>query len=139
MRLVLDTNVIISAVLWGGIPREILEEAKATHSLCFSVATLQELERVFQYPKFKDRLSRLSFSPGEFLLQLTEDSVVIANPKEESVIIDDPADNKFLACAVACNVRFIVSGDEHLLRLKQYKHIQIVDPAKALKILRQVS
>jgi putative PIN family toxin of toxin-antitoxin system len=73
----------------------------------------QELERVFRYPKFKTRLEQLSFSMEEFVVRLTEHAIVIGNPLEEKIITKDPADNKFLACALACNARFIVSGDEH--------------------------
>lgn len=135
MRLVVDTNVIISAALWGGVPRQFLQQAHGHHSLCFSVAMLQEIDRVFKYPKFNIRLSRLSFSPEEFLEHLVEDAIIIANPKEEAVIVDDPADNKFLACAIACNAHFIVSGDEHLLSLKKYQHIRIIEAKEALKNL----
>ncbi len=126
MRLVVDTNVIILAALWGGVPRQTVEKAIIRHSLCFSLVMLQEIERVFQYPKFKNKLSTVSFSLEEFLARLIEDAVVIANPEEDNIILDDPADNKFLACALACNARYIISGDEHLLRLTEYKHIRII-------------
>ncbi len=139
MRLVVDTNVIVSAALWGGVPRKVLEIAQSNHTLCFSLATFAELERVLNYPKFKKRLQYLSFSIEEFLDRLTEKAIVIANPRELQIIIDDPADNKFLACALACKAKFIISGDAHLLALKQYRRIPILAAKAALKHLKKIS
>jgi putative PIN family toxin of toxin-antitoxin system len=133
MRLVIDTNVVISAALWGGIPRRVLEKAQSEHTLCFSLSMLQELQEVLLYPKFKERLAHLSFSTEAFLARLTEHAIVIANPREKKVIIEDPADNKFLACAVACKAQMIISGDEHLLSLKEYAGIPIRKPQQALR------
>lgn len=136
MRLVLDTNVIVSGILWGGVPRQILKKAYEQHTPCFSLGTLSELKHVLEYPKFQKQWERLSFSIEEFIERLTERALVIANPPEELVIKEDPADNKFLACATACHAKLIVSGDEHLRALKKYKSILIKTPRQALKLLR---
>lgn len=136
MRLVLDTNVVISAALWGGIPRQLLETAYKDHTFCFSLSMLAELDRVLWYPKFAKRITTLRLSPEELLESLTEYALVMKDPSELNVIVEDPADNKFLACAVACGARLIISGDDHLLKLKVYKQIPIVEPKEALKKLR---
>lgn len=135
MRLVLDTNIVVSAALWGGKPRQVLEEAHGNHVLCFSLSTLQELLAVLQYPKLEPQLARLSFSIEEFLERLIEHAIIIADPPEEQVITDDSSDNKFLACAVACKAQVIVSGDQHLLALKKYEGIPILTAKAAIKKL----
>lgn len=131
----LDTNVIVSAALWGGVPRQVLEEAYSHHELCFSLRTLQELERVFHYSKFDKRIFRLSFSIDEFLGRLLEKAIVIADPPEEVIITEDPADNTFLVCAVFCGADLVVSGNEHLLALKKYQDIPIVNSQTAKRHL----
>lgn len=129
MKIVIDTNVIVSAALWGGIPRTVLEIAQSEHVLCFSIETLVELKEVFGYPKFAPYLVDLSFSISEFIDRLTEKSVVTPSLKEKTNIIkEDPSDNKFLICAFACQADFIVSGDRHLLKLKEYQGIKIITP-----------
>lgn len=97
---------------------------------------IEEIYRVFQYPKFAERLGHLNFSVEEFIERLTERAMVIADPPEETVVISDPDDNKFLACAVACGAHLIVSGDEHLLTLKTYQGIAIVSPRVALRTIK---
>lgn len=135
MRLVLDTNVTVSAALWRGAPRQVLEKAHSNHQLCFSLSMLQELERVLQYPKLAPRFSSLSFSLEEFLERLTERAIVIPDPPEEDVIKEDSTDNKFLACAATVGAELIVSGDEHLLMLGMYEDIPIVTPKEAARCL----
>lgn len=135
MRLVLDTNVIISAALWDGTPRQVLEAAHNKHTLCFSLVTLDEIDRVFHYPKLAERLAQLSFSSEEFIKQLLEDATLVSETPEVKLITEDPDDNQFLACAEACNAKLIVSGDTHILALKKFKGISIVPPKTALKQL----
>ncbi|MBI3255602.1 MAG: putative toxin-antitoxin system toxin component, PIN family, partial [Candidatus Andersenbacteria bacterium] len=124
---------------WGGIPRQLLEIVHRNHTLCFSLSMLAELDRVLRYPKFAKRITTLSLSSEELLERLTEHALVIKDPVELNVIVEDPADNKFLACAVTCGARLIISGDDHLLKLKAYKHIAIVEPKEALNRLKVTS
>ena len=135
MRVVLDTNVLVSAALWGGAPRQVLEQVHNHHQLCFSLNTLQELERVLTYPKLTGQLSKLSFSTEEFMERLTELALVIPNPPEERIVEPDSSDDMFIACAVACHASLIGSGDEHLLHIGRYQKIEVVTPKKALQKL----
>lgn len=62
MKVVLDTNVIISALFWGGIPEKTLKKAQKDHILCFTEETLNELKETFHYPKFIPHIQKLTFT-----------------------------------------------------------------------------
>ncbi len=129
MRLVLDTNVIVSAAFWGGVARRVLETAQKDHTLCFTESTLTELEKVMRYSKFADRLEKLDFTVTEFIERLTEHAVVLPAPtRVVDVIKADPDDNEFLSCASEAHADFIITGDTHLLELKVFGGIDIVTP-----------
>lgn len=133
MRLVLDTNVIVSALFWGGIPRNVLEEAQQLHTLCFNEETLIELRAVLTHTKFEKDVLGLSFTIEEFLQRLTEHAIIVNTVSPFlNVIKDDPSDDKFLACARAARADFIVSGDKHLLALKTLRGIPILTPRQSL-------
>jgi putative PIN family toxin of toxin-antitoxin system len=138
MIVVLDTNVIVSALLSpAGPPAEIIERWRADE---FEVATspllLSELERVLQYPRVRERYKR----PEEMatgLLKRFGTAAAVVNPQVTlDVIEEDDADNRVLECAVAGGASYIVTGDAHLLRLKEYRGIAILTPAEFLTLLR---
>ena len=130
MKVVLDTNVIISAVFWGGPPRRVLEACvDGRLSLMCSMEILDEYVRVLSDPVFGAKPTETTYWT-ELLLQLA-DFVVPATI--EQVIPDDPADKMFLACALAGEAAAIVSGDKHLLRLGSYQGIPILSPREFLE------
>ena len=127
MRVVLDTNIIVSAVFWGGVARQAFEIAQGNHILCFTEDTLAELDRILRYPKFAERLNRLDFTITEFIERLTERALILPAPVHPvDIIKDDPDDNKFLACGRDARATIIVSGDKHLLTLKTFEDIKII-------------
>lgn len=137
MRVVLDTNVIISGLFWKGIPGKVLEKCQKEHTLCFTKETFSELKATIYYPKFLPHLQRLTFPIESFLARLAEKALIISKPPQEVFVIKEhPPDNKFLTCAISCQVSFIVSGDQHLLRLKEFQGIPILSPKEFLKIIK---
>lgn len=134
MRVILDTNVIISALLWGGKPDQLLKKVQSTHTLCFSPETLKELREVLNYQKFRPHILKLDFTIEEAFERLTENALIVSGTTEYrvSIVKEDPSDNKFLACALAAQASFIVSGDKHLLRLKEFWGIPIITPHEFL-------
>ncbi|MFH1564848.1 MAG: putative toxin-antitoxin system toxin component, PIN family [bacterium] len=134
MRVVIDTNVFVSGIFFGGAPRKILnliEEKILTP--CFIVSTFIELERLLYHPKFIHQRNLLSFSIGDFLDQLKNYSLLFEQPpKIPTVIREDKADNCFLACAISAEAFFIISGDSHLLKLKSFQNIPILTPRQFL-------
>lgn len=121
-RVVLDTNIFISAVL-GGRLGVIIDEWKAgKFKLIVTDSIAREYLEVINRPKFKIPRGEI-VAVSDYLLQLGE----FVTPEEEiHVIVADPTDNKFLEAAVAGKVDFIVSGDNHLLELKSFREIPII-------------
>jgi putative PIN family toxin of toxin-antitoxin system len=128
-RLVLDTNVLISAILFGGKPRKVLDLVISGSVDCtLSISILDELRDVLQRPKF-------GFSP-DLCLHITEELHGLCDIISPSVSLDvirsDPDDNRILECAVEAGAHFIVSGDPHLLGLGTFEMIKILSPADYL-------
>ena len=126
LRIVIDSNVIVSAFLFGGPPRRVLESVIAGRSLCFiSLAILDEVRDVLQRPKF-------GLTPDQ-ALAIVEELHALCRVVTPSGTVDaiqaDPDDNRVLECALAAEARFIVSGDAHLLKLGRWRDIVIQSPA----------
>jgi len=136
VRVVADTNVIVSAFLWGGTPRRILDAVEARRFELFtSRALVTELEDVLTRGKFAAQLEQSRFSSAFLLARYTQLATLIAPSEITAAELRDPNDNLVLACALAARAEFIVSGDQDLLVLKAYRHIRIVNAAEALTII----
>lgn len=129
MKVVLDTNTIVSAIGWEGPPRRILLALRSeVHQLITSPELLEELTAVLQYP----RLRVLAAHPLllEILAWLHRPDHIVY-PRERVVVVTaDPADNLVLEAAVAGAVDAIISGDRHLVDLKQFRGIEIMTPGR---------
>lgn len=137
MRLVLDTNVVIGAVLGSGPPSRLIEFATEGEVDLFSSAELiAELAEVLHRSHVSRRLARKGRSSSE-VLALYEDLVEHVIPAEISRVAVDPDDDAVLACALAVGADLIISGDAHLLNLKLFHRIPIVTPAEALARLER--
>lgn len=129
MKMVVDTNVFVSS-FFGGKPRKIIDLwFSGAVTLCVSEPILREYLNV---------LERFAFNESVLLriiaaLERGYNCLFVAMPKEQNWIPEDPADNKFIACAMALKADIIVSGDLHLKRLKHVGGIKIVTPAEMLK------
>ncbi len=125
INVVLDVNVFISSIIsFTGSSHKIIELALENKIKVFvSLDILKELEEklIEEFEQPKEKIER------QLALILSYAEVI--EPKEKiNVIKDDPDDNKFIECASEVNADFIVSWDKHLLTLKSYKNIQIVNP-----------
>ncbi len=130
MRVVIDTNVFISGIFFGGEPRKILDLAgEQILTPCFNISTLTELELLLCHQKFSMQRNLLSFTIREFLDQLKNYSLLFEQPSIILEIIkEDKSDNNFLACAISAQADFIISGDKHILKLKSFNNIPILTP-----------
>lgn len=136
MRVVLDTNIVVSGLLWHGSPRRVLDVAGTGDVTAFVTAELlAELQDVLSRPKFAGRLAQAGVTVTELLVGYAALAVVVAPAAIEPVVVDDPDDDAVLACAIASNAEAIVSGDPHLLALGQYAGIQIWTAAQLLEEL----
>ncbi len=125
MRLVLDTNTLVSGIGWDGPPRQILVALReARHSLMISTALLAELTRVLRYPKLRS-IAAHPLLPV-VLAWLYQPEHLVVSEERITIVRRDPADNLVLEAAVAGNADAIVSGDSDLLRLRVFRGIQIL-------------
>lgn len=133
MRVVADTNTLVSGLLWQGNPRQILDAARAGRLQMYTTAALlAELEEVLQRPKFAQRLSLIGVTSTTLVLGYAALVRLIEPAKIAPVILADPDDDAVLACAVAARAEVIVSGDSHLLDMKEYEGIPIVTATQLL-------
>ena len=137
MRAVLDTNVIVSAVLSrAGAPGAILRAWREDRfQLGTSAPLLDELRDVLARPRIAERHG---WSPDErllFIAAFDESAIVVAPDAELRVVDEDPDDDRVLEAAMAGEVDYIVSGDHHLLDLGTHADIPIVTPARFIAAL----
>ena len=130
MRIVCDTNILVSGVLFGGHARRLLLLAAQGDLVNFtSPDLLREAEDVLLRPKF-------GLHPDQVfnIIALFRDTFELVSPScRINAIAADPADNMVLEAAEAASARFIVSGDKHLLDLAAWRSIRIVSPATFMK------
>lgn len=130
MKIVLDTNVFVSGIFWGGVPAKILslwQHKKIT--LCLTPIILQEYERITEllseeYPDVDVQSFRELISMQDKIFP----DIVLPEP-----VCRDKDDDKFIACALSAGARYIVTGDKDLLVLETYHHIDIVTPKNFLQ------
>ncbi len=137
MIIVLDTNVIISALLSPqGPPAEIVRRWEAEEiEVVTSPPLIGELERVLTYPRVRGHL-RFSDEDIDALLERLMAITPIVDPQSTlEMVTTDPTDKRVLECAIAGGASYIVTGDTHLLELKEYRQIMIVAPAAFLAVL----
>ncbi|MBR2214332.1 MAG: putative toxin-antitoxin system toxin component, PIN family [Selenomonadaceae bacterium] len=122
MRVVLDTNVVISGTFFGGLPRKILDAAMDAR---FSVCGNQYI--VAEYKDTADEMIRRKKGHiNTQLLQSFLNEIYMAEPVSTVRICRDPDDDKFINCAIDANAIYIVSGDNDLLTIGQYAGIDII-------------
>ena len=127
IRTVLDTNVLVSALLFSGEIANIVSSWKARKFLpVFSHDTFDEFRRVLAYPKF-------SLTPREIDALLQDEVLtfceVVDIEYDITGICRDRSDDKFISCAVAATADYIVSGDKDLLILGNFRNIPIITVA----------
>jgi len=131
MRVVADTNIAISGLLWRGNPRRVLDAARdGTIDLFTSIILLTELEDVLSRERFASRLASVGITPHDLVLGYATLASVIEPAIIEPVILADPDDDAVLACAIAAQGKIIVSGDSHLLNLGEYQDIRVYTAAQ---------
>jgi putative PIN family toxin of toxin-antitoxin system len=138
IRAVLDANVFVSAVLSpAGAPAQVLTAWREERfQLVISEAILEEIERVFQYPKIVKYHRWSEERLRSFLDDLRHLAIVTPGTLTLTVIHDNPPDDRYLECAVEGEAAYIVSGDRHLLDLGEYQGIQILTPRAFLEALQ---
>jgi len=133
MRVVADTNTVVSGLLWQGPPRQVLDAARGGLIHLFaSAALLAELEDVLSREKLALRLERASVALPSLVWGYAALATVVKVEPIAPVIADDPEDDAVLACALGAHADAIVSGDRHLLRLQIYQGIPVLTAPELL-------
>ncbi|NKB68891.1 MAG: putative toxin-antitoxin system toxin component, PIN family [Candidatus Latescibacteria bacterium] len=139
-RIVLDTNVIISAILNAhGSPGQILNQVlEGKLSLCLSTAMVGEIRRVIRYEKmaaFFKRVEKTIEEVDEIIDKIVLLAEITPGDKQVDLIDADPDDNMVLACTLETRVDYIVSGDSHLTNLGNFEGVPILTPRNLLGVL----
>jgi putative PIN family toxin of toxin-antitoxin system len=141
MRLVLDTNVVTSALLWRGVPYQLLQilRQRSNLQLYCSAALLEELADVLTRPSLTKQLAVIGRQAADVLLDYSSAVQIIKAAPLAQPVCRDPDDDDVLALALAAQADLIVSGDQDLLVLGQFEGIPILTARVALERLPSTS
>ncbi len=132
MRLVLDTNVVASALLWDGAPRQLLRARREQRiALVTSLALLAELSDILGRRKFEKKIAASLLSVDQ-LVDRYADLASVVRPVVIAGIAPDPDDDVVLGTAIAARAEFIVTGDRGLLSVGEHRSVRIVRVVQAL-------
>lgn len=135
MRVVADTNTIVSGFGWRGAPARVLDTALAARlTLITSPPLLDELARVLRYPKLAS-----VFSDPEGMLTLLGTVAETVQPSIRLAVVTDEPDNRVLEAAVTGQADAIVTGDDDLLDLHSFRDVSIVTATELLAQLADQS
>jgi putative PIN family toxin of toxin-antitoxin system len=137
IRAVLDANVFVSAVLnpLGTPARLYTLWHEGRYDVLMSAAILEEVARVMRYPKIAERHSWSEAQHQAFIEDIVSLALSTPGALTLTVIQDDPADNRYLECAVEGAADFLVTGDQLLLTLGAYQGVAILTPRAFLDLL----
>lgn len=136
MRTIIDTNVLVSGLFWHGAPHALLERVRGGElTLVMSTALLDEVTDVLNRPKFDSVLVRSKTSLSRTLDELRRLAEIVEAPPLPQPVCRDADDDAILAAAIAAQADLVISGDDDLLSLKQYRSIPILTPAEALDLI----
>jgi hypothetical protein len=134
--LVLDSNIYISAVLFGGNPRLIIEAALSGKvGLAVSAPILEEIQDVLSRSKF----GFPSAAAREIIAEIVSLAESVEPTEHVTLITEDPDDDRILECALASGADVIVSGDSHLLSVGSFRGIPVLSSAACVEKFRLVS
>ena len=134
MKVISDTNIIISAAVSSdGNPAKIFELILSGVIKNFiSSEIINEIKEVMERDKIK---KLVSFKDRQKIIENLEKFSEKVDPKVKlDIVKEDPKDNKFLECAVTAKIDYLISGDEHLLNLKEFKGVKILSPLEFIQL-----
>lgn len=136
IKVVLDTNVWVSILMKKTLAREFSDLFETRKIKVYSSEEiLKEISRVLAYPKISEIIRLSGIGMEDIIKSIVENSIIVKPKNRVSVIKEDVEDNKILECAIQANANFIVSGDIHLIKLKKFKEIKILNPREFLEIV----
>lgn len=135
MRLVLDTNVVASGMLWGGSPKLLLQARREKRvELYTSMPLLAELTDILSRRKFEKKIAASALAVDQLVDHYAELAQVV-RPTDIPRIAPDPDDDVVIGTALAAKADLLVTGDRMLLSVSEYQGVRIVGVAEALQVL----
>lgn len=137
MRVVLDANIFISALISRqGNPAKILDKwQKKEIEIVVSAAIIAEIDRVMGYERLQKKYHRIREERAGLIEDLKGFATIVEPQQKLSVVQADEPDNRYIECALESGVNYIVTGDPHLLAVKEYQGIVVISPATFLVLL----
>lgn len=136
MRIVIDTNVLVSGLLWHGPSRGLWNQVLNAQAELFTTQVLlDEFAEVIARPKFIDILERAGRTAQQLIADLRDTVEIVMPAPLPQPVSRDPDDDHVLAAAIAARAGMIVTGDQDLLVLGSYEGIAIMTPVQALDVL----
>jgi putative PIN family toxin of toxin-antitoxin system len=137
LRIVLDTNVVLSALLWRGTPYRLLQiiQQREDVKIFSSDVLLDELADVLTRPGPAKRLALVNATARQLLTAYVEAVDLVTPRTTPRTVPNDPDDDHVIAAAMAASADIIASGDRHLLSLGHHQYIPILTPADLLAVL----
>lgn len=136
MKIVIDANLFASALIKPfSNPGKILERIRDDEvELVLAPAIIREVKRILLYPKIQKYHRKTRKEIDTFFEDILMFAWIVEGKTVIDIIQDDPSDNKYLACALEGEADFIISGDRHLLQIKEFHGVQILNPKKFLDL-----
>ncbi len=138
IKIVPDTNLIISGLIFRGDARQIINLAYQKKIEFFgSDSSFRELRRVVNYDRFKKYLANEIFTPEKLIISYKSFINVVslnAEYNDLKVVMDDPDDDEFIRIAKTVGSQIIVSNDKHLRKIKKFDNIRIIEPEIFIKL-----
>ncbi len=134
LKIVLDTNVLVSAAIIQGKQFELLKLAKLGEiKIILSPQIIEEFKEVISRERFGFSKEKIN----EEVRQILEIAEIIIPKQKLDIVKDDLDDNIILECALEAKANYIISGDEHLLALKEYKSIRIINTTEFFNVFNK--
>lgn len=128
--IVVDTNVLISGYLWHGKPRQVIEKIRETiYEFLYCRESLTELVRILT-----EKFDLTADEIFKIIADIQQNGRHVDITSDESPVLNDPADNLFINLAIDGGAKIIISGDSHLLKLRSFKTITIINVAEFLRM-----
>lgn len=134
MKITVDTNILISSTFWNGDSDMILKKVEDKEiELVLSKDIIDEFIGVLDYKEIQDKIKNKNLEIRRTVEKIVSISTIVEPRQKFEVVKEDPKDNKIVECAFEGNVNYLVSQDNYLLKLKEFKGIKIITPEEFLK------
>lgn len=136
MRVVIDTNVVLSGTYWKGDSRKVLQLVEEDKIICIaSLEIVKEYKRILEHPDILEKIDELQVTQRASTIKLVQKMVII-EPKIKIKLSKDLNDNKFIEAAVEGRAQYIISNDHDLIDIIEYSRIKLLTAKEFIEIIK---